>query len=167
LTWHDTDGNIIKGPNAADLDLHFVHPNAVGVDGDLDGTPDGFFDLVYDCFWYNSVPTWSEQDPNANPSLSSDASSEGGPEITLLQSPEDGLSYRVGVHYYPGVSTAPQIATLKVYSQEQALWESPEVTLSPGDLWDAAILDWPQKLVTPNESASGVPKVIPNYPAPF
>ena len=76
LYWFD------EGPEGgADMDLHFVHPFAEG--------PDGWFDLGWDCFWYNPGPVWNDLNPNTNdqPHLVVDDTNGFGPEIIVLEEP--------------------------------------------------------------------------------
>jgi hypothetical protein len=84
-----------EGPKAgADLDLHFAHQFATDhghADFDLDGAPDPWFDVPFDCFWFNAHPNWGSQNPTVddNPGLDPEDSDGAGPETLNLNLPED------------------------------------------------------------------------------
>jgi len=57
LWWNDNNAD----PTAelgADLDLHVMHPNAVGIDVGGSSAPDGWFDPLYDVAWHNPQADW-------------------------------------------------------------------------------------------------------------
>ncbi|MBR57582.1 MAG: hypothetical protein CMH54_05930 [Myxococcales bacterium] len=156
LTWTTTDGQ--EAPADADLDLHFVSTLADGPDVDGDGQADGYFDPVYDCYWLNPYPNWSEM-AEGNPYLSID-NANGGPELVTLQLPQEGLPYRIGAHYWGG--PAPMAATIRVLSLGQEVWVSSPVTIQPNSLWSVGTVAWPSLEFQPVLDGQ---TVIDDYPA--
>ncbi|MEZ4268165.1 MAG: choice-of-anchor D domain-containing protein [Myxococcota bacterium] len=138
LLW-DTPGDPNQGdegPEAgADMDLHFVHPFAAG---------DGWFDIPFDAFWFNAHPNWGALPPQIddNPGLDRDDTDGGGPENVNLALPEEGLTYKVGVHYWNDHGFGPSTATLRVYIYDELSHEA-SCPMLPLDLWDAARILWP------------------------
>ncbi len=128
LLWHtpeDMDESD-TGPEAgSDLDLHFLHPWAAGPDLDADGAPDGWFDNLFDCFWFNAHPNWGSYDPaiNDDPGLDRDDTDGAGPENVNLDIPEENVTYRVGVHYWNDHSYGPSYATVRVYIYAYLVFE--------------------------------------------
>ena len=129
------DDQTDEGPEAgADLDLHFTHPFAVG-----DGL--GWFDQPFDCFWFNPNPNWAAgSDGGRRPQMLLDDKDGAGPEILVLLLPEDGQTYRIGVHTWTGLS----LATVRIYIDGILIKEIPEdgpgVALEDKDLWDIATI---------------------------
>ncbi|MCB9786934.1 MAG: hypothetical protein H6744_09615 [Deltaproteobacteria bacterium] len=174
LLW-DTPGDedqTDEGPEAgADLDLHFAHPFASGMDGDGDGTPDPWFAVPHDCYWFNADPKWGSANPGVydDPRLDRDDTDGAGPENLNLAAPEPSRTYRVGVHYWSDHDFGPSVATVRVYLYSQLSFESSQQLVNDA-LWEAATVtvssagDLSVKAVT---SAGGGPKITPNYPTPF
>ncbi len=152
LTWQtpgdadETDSGRYMG---SDLDLHFLHPLAPSdpdtADVDGDGAPDPYFDTFYDCFWFNIEPDWAIMGTDApdNPSLDRDDRDGAGPENVNLGVPEEGLTYRVAVHYWDDNDFGPARATVRVYILSRLAFEVQNVMLRPRDLWCVAFIDWP------------------------
>jgi hypothetical protein len=172
LLWHtpadpdETD----EGPEAgSDLDLHFLHPFASGPDLDGDGTPDGWFDTLFDCFWFNNQPDWGSSDPQIhdNPSLDRDDTDGVGPEIINLGIPEPGKTYRLGVHYWNDHGYGPSYATIRVYVYASLVFEATDVMLVRKDMWEVCTIDWPSGTVTAVTNSLGERKITPNYESPF
>lgn len=141
-----------EGPEAgADLDLHFVHPYAGGPDLDADGAPDGWFDQPFDCFWFNPYPQWGSFDPavDDDPSLEREDTDGAGPEILTLNIPENGRTYRVGVHTWHDHELGPSYATLRIFLYGELVWERTGVKLANHDLWEAVTIAWPSGEVEP------------------
>ncbi|MEC9072062.1 MAG: choice-of-anchor D domain-containing protein, partial [Myxococcota bacterium] len=120
LLWdtpNDPDQTNIGFEAGADLDLHFMHWFAVGCDIDQDGAPDGWFDGVFDVFWYNDSPIWGSFDPwvDDDPGLDLDDTDGAGPENLNLNIPQDGGMYTVGVHYWNDHGFGPSTATVRIY----------------------------------------------------
>lgn len=164
LLW-DTPGDTDQsdeGPEAgADLDLHFTHPEASGPDLDGDGIAEPWFDQPYDCFWFNAHPIWGSFDPSVgdDPSLDRDDTDGAGPENLNLDEPEDGATYRIGVHAWSDHKLGPSFATLRVYVYGELVWERAGIELENHELWDAATLSWPSGAVTPVVGPDGGDKV--------
>lgn len=184
LTWTTPadDDETDTGPAAgSDVDLHFAHENAMQEGPDLDGngTPDPWFDETWDTFWHNRNPNWgslnSEED---DPSLDRDDTDGAGPENVNLPQPEEGVTYRFGVHYWDSHGFGEVHANLRVFSFGQKIYDSSTVhdegefsgiTLSEKDLWCVGTLSWP-----PQGEAEIVPcgtqeepKVVEDYVNPF
>jgi hypothetical protein len=159
-----------EGPEAgADLDLHFLHPFATGLDVDGDGSPDGYFDNPFDNFWFNPQPDWGSHDPmvNDDPGLDRDDTDGAGPENVNLDIPEDGLVYRVGVHYWNDHGFGPSLATVRVYIMSVMSFQVEEVEMVHHDLWEVCTVAWPSGDVDPVVGPGGVYKIIPNYEHPL
>ncbi|MBM4373207.1 MAG: hypothetical protein FJ098_16245 [Deltaproteobacteria bacterium] len=158
-----------EGPGAgADLDLHVLHPWAGGPDLDGDGLPDGWFDLSFDCFWFNAYPEWGSFDPSIddNPGLDRDDTDGAGPENFNLHAPEN-VTYRVGVHSWDDHGWGPSFATVRVYLFSQLVFEVSDVLLSDGDLWEACTVEWPSGQVRIVLDSGGQYKITPTYESPF
>jgi hypothetical protein len=178
------------GPVAgADLDLHFTHPNALGgYDGDNDGKQDGWFDIPFDCYWYNKHPDWGSSNPaiDDNPSLDRDDTDGAGPENVNMNSPESGKSYKVGVHYWKDHGFGSSFATLRVYVFANLVFELSDVELVDKDMWTVTSIPWPpsgtppqvvkvckgtfQTCAADNECTGGAKcgyRIAPNYSHPF
>ena len=172
LLWHtpndpdETD----EGPEAgADLDLHFLHPFATGEDVDGDGTPDGWFDQPFDCFWFNAHPNWASLDPmvDDDPGLDLDDTDGAGPENVNLNIPEDGQTYKVGVHYWNDHGFGPSLATVRIYIYSSLVFQLDDVEMVHQDMWEVATIAWPSGEVTLKTDSGGNYKIIPNYQHPF
>ncbi len=129
----------------ADLDLHVLHPFA-----------GGWFDDLYDCYWDNPNPSWDGGD-GSDVALAAD-DHLGGPETTTL-SPEDGLTYRVGVHYWQDPGHGPSTAQVNIYIYATLVF-SASAELSEGDLWDVATIEWPTGDATLVEAEGGGPQIL-------
>ena len=59
-----------------------------------------WFDMPFDCFWFNPAPNRGSFDPvvQDDPVLELDSIDGEGSERASLDQPEDGLIYRIGVH---------------------------------------------------------------------
>lgn len=172
LLWHtpnDTD-ETDEGPEAgADVDLHFLHPFATGLDVDGDGAPDGWFDNPFDCFWFNNKPDWGSHEAaiDDDPGLDRDDTDGAGPENLNLNIPEDGLTYRVGVHYWNDHGFGPSYATVRIYIMSVLVFEVDDVELVNHDLWEVATVAWPSGDVTAVTDATGGYKITPDYEHPL
>jgi hypothetical protein len=167
-----------EGPKVGtDLDLHVVHEYSGGQDLDGDGLADGYFDEKWDCFWYNPFPEWGTVDPNLddNPGLDRDDTDGAGPENMNLSVPEDGITYKVGVHYWKDPKSpdfpmgfGPSLATVRVYIFGQEVWKKEDVNLVEKDMWEVCEIAWPEQTVKPIFGLGpGGMKIIPNYNNPF
>ncbi len=157
------------GPEAgSDLDLHFLHPWAAGPDLDGDGAPDGWFDIPFDCFWFNPHPNWGSYDPavNDDPGLDRDDTDGGGPENINLDIPENQV-YRVGVHYWCDHGYGPAYATVRVYVYAVLVFEVVDVMMVNKDMWSVCTVEWPSGKVTMTTDDAGGYKITPDYNNPF
>jgi len=107
-----------------DMDLHVVHPYASTPDVDKDGKPDGFFDIKYDCFWFNPHPTWVDGlDTLYQPHLDRDDTDGGGPENFNYVQPESGKCYKVGVHYWDDHGFGASYPTVRMFIDGDLMYE--------------------------------------------
>ncbi len=180
LLWHtpgDTNEFDEGSKAGTDLDLHFVHEFAHGQDLDNDGEGDGYFDPDFDCFWYFPTREWGSLDPNIddNPSLDRDDTDGAGPENLNLNVPENGITYKVGVHYWDDPQSpahpngfGPSQATIRVYIFGNEVWAKEGVQLAEKDMWEVCEISWPEQTVQPifGSGFNGL-KIIPNYVNPF
>ena len=172
LVWHtpeDLDESD-TGPEAgSDLDLHFLHRWAAGPDIDGDGAPDGWFDNLFDCFWFNAHPNWGSYDPTINddPGLDRDDTDGGGPECINLDIPEQNATYRVGVHYWNDHSYGPAHARVRVYIYSFLVFEAADVVLLDKDMWEVCTIDWPSGAVYAALTEDGDYVVTPRYENPY
>ena len=139
----------------ADLDLHFLHPNA-----------EDWFSLLYDCFFRNPVPDWGLlENAQDDPILDVDDIGGGGPENVTLSEPEDtsllGAPYRVGVHYYlqtdraDGFDYGPANATVRIFINGELAWDGTaeggegfREMSAEGHFWEVATISWPDGVIT-------------------
>ena len=159
-----------EGPEAgADLDLHFAHWFATGPDIDGDGTPDGWFDQPFDCFWFNDHPQWGSFDPmvDDDPGLDRDDTDGAGPENLNLNIPEDGGSYRVGVHYWNDHGFGVSLATVRVYIYSVFAHQVEDVPLVNHDLWEVLSISWPSGEITLSTDNAGGYKITADYQTPY
>jgi hypothetical protein len=157
------------GPEAgSDVDVHFTHPLAAGPDLDRDGKADGWFDMPFDCFWFNAHPEWGSYDPSVddNPGLDRDDTDGAGPENINLNIPED-VTYRVGVHYWNDHGYGPAYVTLRAYIYAELVWEVADVQLAELDMWEACTIDWAAGKVQLVVDPAGQYKITPNYQNPY
>ena len=171
LLWYtpeDPDETDTGDEAGSDVDLHFLHPDAAGPDLDGDGKPDGWYDIPYDCFFFNPYPNWGDYAPAAgdDPGLDRDDMDGAGPEILNLNVPED-VKYRVGAHYWNPHGFGDVFATLRVYIYAQLVTELATVKLVDNDMWDACILDWQSGEVEIITDAFGQYKITPHYQNPY
>jgi len=146
----------------SDVDLHFLHPSAVSA-----FNPSGWFDSRYDCYWSATAPNWGGAGSTDDPSLDRDDTDGAGPENLDLAFPENGKSYRVGVHYWDDWGYGISFATIRVYIYGQLRMQWANVQLVNYDLWDVATIAWPSGAVTKMENGTNVPVITSNYPVPF
>lgn len=143
----------------SDMDLHFLHPFATGMDIDDDGVADGWFDVPFDAFWMETAPDWGEFD-NAedDPSLDRDDTDGAGPENLNLNLAQDGLPYRVGVHYWDDHGWGWSDATVRIYVRKLLVFEATFEDMAMCDLWEVATIAWPSGDVTAVTEADGTMK---------
>lgn len=161
-----------QGPAAgADLDLHLLHANAPGdpaaPDVDGDGQPDPWFDSPWDCYWFNAAPDWGPDGPEGDPSLDRDDVDGAGPENTNLDSPEAGITYRIGVHYWDDHAHGESTATVRVWLHGLLVWEVVSAPLVRKDLWYVGRIDPATGEVFPCDEAEALPCLTPSYNHPL
>ena len=157
------------GPEAgSDLDVHFLHPWAAGPDLDGDGAPDGWFDIPFDCFWFNAHPNWGSYDPGINddPGLDRDDTDGAGPENINLDIPEN-VTYRIGVHYWNDHGYGSAYATVRIYVYANPAGEVADVQLVDSDMWFVGSLNWPDGVFTMATNESGDYHITPAYHNPY
>ncbi len=161
-----------EGPEAgSDVDLHFVHDQYAksGPDLDNDGQNDPWFDQPFDCFWFNAHPNWGSFDPSIDddPGLDRDDTDGAGPENLNLNIPENGATYRVGVHYWSDHEYGPSYSTVRIYIWGVLVFEVKDVKMVNHDMWNVATIDWPSAKVSLVQLEDGGYKVTPDYQNPF
>ena len=171
LLWHTPEDpdETDTGPEAgADMDLHFLHPWAAGPDLDGDGKPDGWFDIPFDCFWFNAHPNWGSYEPGVDDDagLDRDDTDGAGPENLNLNVPEN-VVYRVGAHYWNDHGYGASFATVRVYIYAQLVFEEADVMLVDSDMWDICTINWPSGKVAPVAGESGNHKITHDYHNPY
>lgn len=177
LTWvtpGDADETDTGDGVGSDLDLHFAHEDARGPDLDDDGLPDPWFDKKWDSFWYNTNPTWGNLGSDLDdPSLDLDDTDGAGPENLNLSVPQDGVTYKIGVHYWndrnffptdpTNESFGPANATVKVFHFADLVYEVTYDNMDRYDMWCVGAIDWPAPVVR-RCADEGMPEAItPNY----
>ena len=122
-----------------DLDLHFLHELALGLDLDGDDGFDGWFDKPFDAFWANPAPNWGQLRGESHvddPLLLFDDYDGFGPERIVLAVPEAGRSYRVGVHHWEDHQGGPVDAWVRVFLHGELVVESSFGGLAADMLWE-------------------------------
>ncbi len=142
-----------SGPAAgADMDLHFAHYLAGGLDIDCDGKKDPWFANPFDTFWFNHNPNWGSASPTADddPSLDLDDTDGAGPENLNLAHPEGSIKkaafYHVGVHYWNDHGFGSSQAQVNVYIFGVLAVQITGVTMDPLDMWYVGKIHWPNKI---------------------
>ncbi len=142
-----TDNGPVAG---ADLDLHFAHPLAAGLDRDCDGVGDPWFSNPSDTFWFNPNPAWGAPAITDDPSMDLDDTDGAGPENLNVQEAEGTLdtpvAYSVGVHYWNDHCHGPSYATVSIYLQGGLAIQWTKIKLMPRDLWYVGKLNWPNTM---------------------
>lgn len=170
LTWFTAgdpdpfDQGFEKG---SDLDLHLLHPLAVGEDVDGDGSGDGWFDHPLDAFWGNRHPNWGQVgDPKItdDPELLRDDVDSYGPEVVVLDEPQEGATYRIGVHSWAEHGYGPSEASVRVWVGGALKHTSGAVLLHEGDLWEVGAVSPTEEAVTPLFDDGGDPVIWKSAP---
>ena len=162
-----------------DLDLHLVHPMAEGVDVDGDGDGDGWFDLLWDCFWFAPAPAWSANgapteptdptDPTgaaSGPVLAREDVSGAGPEVLVLEAPQEGIAYRLGVHHWAEHGTGATQVTARIFVRGELVRHISAVTLREHDLWDVATIAWPSANILVSKTSTDQLRIWPDVTPP-
>lgn len=161
VTPNDPDPFDEGAGRGADLDVHLLHPFAVGADLDGDGAGDGFFDLPYDAFFANPEPAWDAGlgTPHAAWLVEDDVDGTG-PEVVVVEEVPGEASYRIGVHAWDDHGFGASWAVVRVIVDDEVVWTSEAMALLRDDLWEAARVTWPGPVVTPIVDAQGEPRVF-------
>ncbi len=170
LTWQtpgDEDELDVGKGQGSDLDLHLLHPLADGPDQDGDGLNDGWFDVPWDCFWFNPSPGWGPGGSvyDDDPVLLRDDLDGGGPEVVSVPEPQDGAVYRIGVHHWDDHGYGESSARLRVWIEGELVQDIDQITLLHGDLWKAAHIHWPTGAVELQKDG-GALKLSSDYAVP-
>jgi len=161
LTW-DTPGDADQGDTGfdgfgesvgSDLDLHFLHPLAEGE----------YFNVPYDTYWKPVEPNAGGQGTAATPVMLRDDTDGAGPEVIVVVRPEDGATYRVGVHYWNDWGFGGSFATIRVYIHGELREEWGGVELVTADLWDALTIEWPSLTITRLKKPDGKEIITRGY----
>ena len=171
LTWdtpEDPDETDTGPEKGSDLDLHFLHPWAAGPDLDGDGKHDGWFDIPFDCFWFNAHPNWGSYDPAVmdDPGLIHEDTDGAGPEVISLFGAED-VTYKVGVHYWNDHGYGAAFATVKVYIGDTVALEIADVMLVDSDMWEVCTISAATGVVEVITEDAGQYKITPSYHNPY
>jgi hypothetical protein len=158
LTWdtpQDSDPTNEGLDAGADMDLHFVHLNNAllnpnGFDeyppGDGDGVNEGFFDDLWDTFWFYPDHDWGIfSNWEDNPSLDRDDTDGAGPENLNLNVPEPGVTYKIGVHYWDDHEYGASTPTVHIYFFGSLILTQTGCPMIPHDMWTVGTFDWPSQ----------------------
>ncbi len=170
VTW-DTPGDpdqSDQGPGkGADLDLHMHDGEGTFQDYDGDGTPDTWFDLKHDLYWFDTSPEWGEPGPDGDPMLVIEDPDGAGPERIEFNQPEKKRTYTIGVHCWSSFEYGPSVPTIRIYHYESLIATFSDVVLDTGDLWEVGTLLWPKGELVGSFAGGGGPKITAGYPNPF
>ncbi|MBR56899.1 MAG: hypothetical protein CMH54_02450 [Myxococcales bacterium] len=162
LTWETPGDTDPFDGFGSDMDLHFVHiqgANAADNPYDYfpppsgDGLADGYFDPTWDAhYWWNSgitvIPDWGTLAVEGDtPTLDRDDTDGTGPENLNLNLPEDGINYRIGVHYRYDNEFGPSTPTVRVYIYGVLTETIVGCPMTSCSLWDVGIIAWPNDMV--------------------
>jgi hypothetical protein len=141
--------------SGADLDLHFVHMNNAllnphGYDEypppDGDGVNEGFFDDLWDTFWFYPDHDWGIfSNWEDNPSLDLDDTDGAGPENLNLNVPEPGVTYKIGVHYWDDHEFGSSTPSVHIYFFGELEVSQTGCPMVRHDMWTVGTFDWPSQ----------------------
>ena len=156
LTWRAANGEELPG-GGTDLDLHLLHQNGC------------WKDAHWDCHYSNTRPNWGDPySTDDDPSIDMDGMS--GIENVMLDNPETGVRYTVGVHYYDDHDMGDAYATVQVFMFGELVYEVTDRLMQSlgardGQWWEVASIDWPSATVTAIDSITSAPPEC-EVPAP-
>jgi hypothetical protein len=132
LVW-DTPGDRDQTDSfGADVDLHFLHPSGC------------WENTTWDVHFRSPRPNWGDQlRQDDDPSLVIDSVDGTGPEIISFDDPEDGVRYRVGVHYWNDWGFGPSNATLLIYIRGGLAGVFTLQNMRGEQFWEVASITWP------------------------
>jgi len=160
LVWENPNA----GESGVDLDLHVAHPNGVTqstIDRNGDGINEPWGIEPWDCHWRNKKPDWGPPGPAGDPSLDIDAIAGYGPESVSILTPEPIL-YHVGATVYNDRGTGTTFATLRIFQNDELVYEESNVPLESKDFWEAGVFNARTGEFT-SYSESGGLRIIPNF----
>jgi hypothetical protein len=162
-----TDHGKLAAHGAADLDMHFMHPDAPynpeeAPDKDGDGEPDPYFDQWLDCTMTSPGPNWGPLTNKGEDPMLSAQNSGPGPELLTLPNPQEGL-YRLAVHYegHHGPMDPTAVVVIMVLFDGQVQSVNTE-ELVEGDLWCVGLVNGDDGSVTPCPNLPNGP-ITANY----
>ena len=122
--------------SAADVDLHFLHPN-----GTWDVAP-------WDCTWKNRNPDWGDiGSDDDDPVLMNHGSRGWGPEIIHLSAPEGNedvpFTYAVGAFLFSDRGCERTDVTVRILVDGVEGFSSTYEGLEAWQFWDVARVTWP------------------------
>jgi hypothetical protein len=123
--------------------------NTANADFDLHLRQEGFelFAVPEDCSYCNPNPDWGASGGDDDPKIDLDDQSGYGPENIVIKTPANG-DYRVAVHYFDDHGDNDVTATVRVWVDGVMDFEDTKV-MQRDEVWDAAIIEWPDKTVIP------------------
>lgn len=142
LAWStpaDADETDVGFNAGSDVDLHVLHPNGC------------WNDPTWDCYFGNTAANWGDVGSREDDAeLDRDDTDGAGPETISIDSPEDGATYRIGVHYYNDHRYGTSYASVRVYVFGILQAEYLDQELPATDYWwEVATVSWPSGAVTP------------------
>ena len=141
----------------SDMDLHFVHLNNAlqnphgedlypPVHGD--GVPEGYFDDLWDTFWFYVTHDWGQISiGDDDPSLDRDDVDGAGPENLNLNVPEPGVTYKVGVHYWNDHGFGMSTPTVYIFIFGEKKHGPTGCPMVRYDMWEVGTIAWPSQQV--------------------
>ena len=128
LTW-DTNGT--------DVDSHLIAPCYP------------MWDSFGDCYYGHRNPDWDNSGGSSagDPSLDVDDTNGYGPENIVLVAPPFEGTYQYKVHYWSDHGYGPSTATVKIWINGIKVFDGNR-TMSSGQVWDCACIEWPSGTVT-------------------
>lgn len=174
LVWQTPRDTEPQDTVGADMDLHFVHlnqalanpngANAYPPGNAKDNVPEGYFNPDWDIYFGYASHDWGQPGlQEDNPSLDRDDVDGFGPENLNLNVPEDGVTYRVGVHYWSSQSLVsdptspfplfsvqemgPSTPTTRIFIFGKLKEELTGCPMAQDDLWDVGAIHWPSQFV--------------------
>lgn len=153
LLWHTPEDpdETDEGPEAgSDLDLHVTRLWAEEEDT-------AWFDVPFDCFWFNANPNWGSLDPTVDddPSLDRDDTNGAGPENLNLNTTEEDASYGVMVHLWRDHGYGTSLATIRIYVMGELIYEMGDVSLNQHDAWEVGTLSSALKFTAAEDDEGG------------
>ena len=156
LMWDTPNDQNQTDMNGTDVDLHLRHPNSRS----------WMWDDPLDCYFASPNPDWGEaRDLSDNPRLEIDDTNGRGPELIVLDRPQNtssfaggvnGTPYTVGVHYYRATLSlfdgmdawVTSTATVRILVDGEVIYEASQVLNGTNELWEVAQIFWEDGVAT-------------------